>query len=95
MGVEHAKPLLDGGSLLYFGAGLAGGLTSLPWWGVLGLGVAAKVVTHKLSKDETLPGTVVDLGALMSGYGVVVGVRDLGLLRKFGFGPSQYAMEAA
>lgn len=93
--MSHAAPLLDGGSLVYFGVGLVSGLTTLPWWAILGMGVGAKVVTHKFTRNETLPGAVVDLGALMSGYGITLGVRDLGLLRKFGFGPSQYAMEAA
>lgn len=92
----HGRPLLDGGSFIYFGIGLASGLTDLPWWGILGMGIGAKVVSRKISafnSDEGITGAVVDLGALMSGFGVMLGVRDLGLLEKFGFTPSRYALE--
>jgi hypothetical protein len=92
--VTHARPLLDGGSLLFFGAGLAGGLTRLPWWAVLGIGIGAKVVARKtLNSDEGLAGAVVDMGALMSGFGITLGVRDLGLLERFGY-PAEHQMLA-
>ncbi len=84
--------LLDGGSLLYFSFGVVSGLTRLPWWAVLGLGIGAKVVSRKLDifdHEESIPAAAVDVAALIGGYGVMHGVRDLGLLAKFGFPPAQ------
>lgn len=84
--------LLDGGSLLYFSLGAVSGLTRLPWWAILGLGIGAKIASRKLDifdHEESIPAAAVDVAALMGGYGVMHGVRDLGLLAKFGFSPAE------